>query len=274
MRIALYHRNISADAQQRLEELVSALEDKHVEVVRFDAAEEAIEKKWRDCQPIDFLLSIGGDGTLLSSVRLIDNSGIPVVGVNFGHLGFLTTVGQGGMQQFVEDLLAKRYTVEERTLLRVEDAVKPHFALNEVTLYRKEEVSLLRTNLYVDDEFVATYDGDGLIVATPTGSTAYSLSCGGPILTPNCGCFVITPIGAHTLTLRPMIVPDSAHIRLEPASGQGGFYMATDSTSVLISGSPIIRLSKENFTIRLVRMHRQSFFTAIHEKLAWGTGLR
>ena len=274
MRIALYHRNISADAQQRLEKLVSALEDKHVEVVRFDALEEDIEKRWRDSQPIDFLLSIGGDGTLLSSVRLIGSSGIPVVGVNFGHLGFLTTVGQGGMSRFVADLLAERYTIEERTLLRVEDADKPHFALNEVTLYRKEEVSLLRTNLYVNDEFVATYDGDGLIVATPTGSTAYSLSCGGPILTPNCGCFVITPIGAHTLTLRPMIVPDSAHIRLEPASGQKGFYMATDSTSVLISGSPIIRLSKENFTIRLVRMHRQSFFMAIHEKLAWGTGLR
>ena len=243
-------------------------------MVEFDALEEDVEQKWMHCQPIDFLLSIGGDGTLLSSVRLIGSSGIPVVGVNFGHLGFLTTVGQGGMSQFVADLLAERYTIEERTLLRVDNATKPHFALNEVTLYRKEEVSLLRTNLYVDDEFVATYDGDGLIVATPTGSTAYSLSCGGPILTPNSGCFVITPIGAHTLTLRPMIVPDSAKIRLEPVADQRGFYMATDSTSVLVSGSPQIRLAKENFSIRLVRMHKQSFFTAIHEKLAWGTGLR
>ncbi|MCQ2299293.1 MAG: NAD(+)/NADH kinase [Bacteroidales bacterium] len=274
MKIALYHRQIAADSQQHLDELIHILEEKGVETVEIDANSPSVEQQWKDCRPVDFLLSVGGDGTLLSSVHLIANSGVPVVGVNFGHLGFLTTVGRGNLAKFVDDLLEGNFTIEERALLHIEGTNMPPFALNEVSLHRREEVAMLRTNLYVDNEFVATYDGDGLIVATPTGSTAYSLSCGGPILTPDSGCFVITPIGVHTLTLRPMIVPDTARVRLEIAPGQPSFHVAIDSTTVIVPGSTKIELCKEDFTVRLVRMHEQSFFTAIHEKLSWGTGLR
>lgn len=288
MKIGLYTRNIEPEAQQQLQQLIDALQENHVAIESIASSSDvatpssALSLK---SNHYDFILSIGGDGTLLSSVHLIGNSGIPVVGVNFGHLGFLTTVNRTAVRQLVANLLEGHYAIEERSLLHVsltaQGASQPSpmasyalspYALNEVNLHRRENISLMRTNLFVDDEFVATYDGDGLIVATPTGSTAYSLSCGGPILTPNSGCFVITPIGAHTLTLRPIIVPDSAHIRLVPSDDE--FNLAMDSCSCLLPGNTEINLAREDFTIRLVRMNNQSFFTAIHEKLAWGTGLR
>lgn len=281
----------------------------------------------------DFLFSIGGDGTLLSSVHLIGSRNIPVLGINFGHLGFLTTAGRDDLGTLVSDLLSGRYTVEPRTLLHIETVncetvncekvnseltiqtggnrpnsqlkntgnrpqvtghrsqitknqqppsdhrsqITDHrlkdTALNEVTLHRLDDGTLLHTDLYVDDDFVATYSGDGLIVATPTGSTAYSLSCGGPILTPNSGCFVITPIGAHNLTLRPIIVPDSAKLRLvthqERASEPTHFNLSMDSRRLHLPCGTQINLSRETFTLSLVRLHGQSFFSAIHQKLGW-----
>ena len=248
----------------------------------------------------DFLFSIGGDGTLLSSVHLIGSRNIPVLGINFGHLGFLTTAGRDDLGTLVSDLLSGRYTVEPRTLLHIEtvncekvnseltiqtggnrpnsqfsilNSQLKDTALNEVTLHRLDDGTLLHTDLYVDDDFVATYSGDGLIVATPTGSTAYSLSCGGPILTPNSGCFVITPIGAHNLTLRPIIVPDSAKLRLvthqERASEPTHFNLSMDSRRLHLPCGTQINLSRETFTVSLVRLHGQSFFSAIHQKLGW-----
>lgn len=230
-----------------------------------------------DC-PLDFLLSIGGDGTLLSSVHLLAGRDIPVLGVNFGHLGFLTTAGRDNIDSLVSDLMAGRYTLEPRTLLNVtaDHADDRHstFALNEVYLHRFVDAPLLRTDLYVGDDFVATYAGDGLIVATPTGSTAYSLSCGGPILTPDSGCLVITPIGVHNLTLRPIIVPDSAILRLVTHAQQQQFYLGMDSRRQAMPYGTVVTLARQNFTVRLVRLGHQSFFSAIHQKLGWGGAYR
>ena len=225
-----------------------------------------------DC-PLDFLLSIGGDGTLLSSVHLLAGRDIPVLGVNFGHLGFLTTAGRDNIDSLVSDLMAGRYTLEPRTLLNVtaDHADDRHstFALNEVYLHRFVDAPLLRTDLYVGDDFVATYAGDGLIVATPTGSTAYSLSCGGPILTPDSHCFVITPNGTHNLTLRPIIVPESATLRLVTHEQNQCFSLGTDSRRQLMPCGTELTLTCEDFTLHLVRLHNQSFFTSIHQKLGW-----
>lgn len=265
MLLGLYKRHIDPQYQPQLTQLIDALHRRGISTV--DLSEGPIEA------PIDFLLSIGGDGTLLSSVHLIGDSGIPVIGVNFGHLGFLTTVGRGAAEQFVDDLQAGRFSIEERTLLHVDtfpSSIPVSFSLNEVCFHRPMEVSMLRANLFVDDEFVATYVGDGLIVATPTGSTAYNLSCGGPLLTPTSGCFVITPIGAHTLTLRPIIVPDTAHIRVELAQQQTQFCLDLDSSSFTMDACTQVNLTRENFKLRLVRMENQSFFTAMQEKLSWG----
>ena len=264
MKIALYVRHLEPSLRQQLLALIDRL---HASGVETDEVSETL--------PVgihyDFLLSIGGDGTLLSSVHLIGSRDIPVLGINFGHLGFLTTAGRDDIDTLVADILDGRYTLEPRTLLQVDAApiASSITALNEVCLHRLDDAPLLRTDLYVDNDFVATYAADGLIVATPTGSTAYSLSCGGPILTPNSGCFVITPIAAHNLTLRPIIVPDGARLRLVTHHNPQPFNLSADSQQLHLASGTEIQLSRASFTVRLVRLHRQTFFTAIHQKLGW-----
>lgn len=265
MKIALYARYLEESSRIHLLKLTDILNRNGVDT-------EEVTDKLPDTH-YDFLFTIGGDGTLLSSVHILAGRDIPVLGINFGHLGFLTTAGRYDIDTLVLDLLAGRFSIEPRTLLHA--AASDGFAttaLNEVSLRRYDEgplLSTLSTDLYVDDDFVATYSGDGLIIATPTGSTAYSLSCGGPILTPNSACFVITPIGAHNLTLRPIIVPDSAQLRLVTHPKQKYFNLGTDSRSQRLLCGTELQLSREPFTIQLVRLHNQSFFKAIHQKLGW-----
>ena len=271
MKIGLYTRYLSPAFSDELQQLAAALHRRNVTPLLQEGLREA-----------DFLFSIGGDGTLLSAVHLLAGKDIPVVGINFGHLGFLTTAGRDDFDLLVDDLLAGRYTVEPRTLLHVEvnrrsatasgakgSPTLTSSALNEVSLHRIDDTNLLRTDLYVGGDFVATYDGDGLLVATPTGSTAYSLSCGGPILTPDCGCFVITPIAVHNLSLRPIIVPDTATLRLVTAPGSN-LDLGIDSRHHTLPGGTEIILSREQFSVSLVRLRGQSFFSAIQQKLNWG----
>ncbi len=269
MRIALYYRHIDPADRQAFDTLVAALSYHHVETVTL-----------HDGDTVDgyhYLISIGGDGTLLNSVQFVRSSNPahfpPILGINFGHLGFLTTAGKDNIRSLVDDLVSERYTIEQRTLLQVEHpGVPTSYALNEVLVHRGETMSLLRTQLLVDNLYVATYSGDGLIVATPTGSTAYSLSCGGPILTPDSRCLAITPISAHTLTLRPIIIPDTAHLSLKvegPLSTLG-----IDSRRHTLTGHTTINLRLAPFTIQLIRTAGQNFFSAIRDKLMWGTEVR
>ncbi|MDY5969533.1 MAG: NAD(+)/NADH kinase [Bacteroidales bacterium] len=268
MKIGLYKRSIEEDYLPLWLRLIETLRTHHIEMVMLDG--------FIGNKDIDFVISVGGDGTLLSAVHAIGNRGVPVVGLNFGHLGFLTSAGRDHLENFAHDIIYGNYTIEERTLLNTRwissdiGEAQQSYALNEVYVHRTEHPSLLTTALFVDDEFVANYDADGLIVATPTGSTAYSLSCGGPILTPNSGCFVITPIAAHTLTLRPVIVSDEAHIRLVTKGRQHHFCMGIDSRSLTLPNESEIFIQRAPFAVRLVRMHGQNFYTAIHEKLSWG----
>ena len=266
MKIALYTRKIDDQLEPYLCRLKELLVSNGIEVVMVtgDPLSGAI----------DFVFSIGGDGTLLSAVHLIGDMRIPVIGINFGHLGFLTTAGKEDIDGLVEDLMAGHYTIEERTLLHTDFVVhsgdKPtsQIALNEVVLHRTESTSLLRTDLFVDDRFVSTYAGDGLIVATPTGSTAYSLSCGGPILTPDSGCFVITPIAAHSLTLRPIIVSDTSKITLISKQVGSRSMLSLDSATAFVEGGEPIQIERAGYKIPLVRLNKHNFFTALHEKLA------
>lgn len=273
MKVALYLRNIADADKPSLQQLTNALQARGIDAVTVSEGDTV--------DSFDYLFSIGGDGTLLSSVQFVRSSNPanfpPVLGINFGHLGFLTTVGRENLDGMVDDLLAGRFSLEKRTLLQVEtgdDA--PHYALNEVFVHRSEGSSLLRTVVYVDGLYVATYAGDGVIVATPTGSTAYSLSCGGPILTPDSGCFVITPIGAHTLTLRPIIVPDTARLSLLTAAGNTSdtITLGMDSRRSTIAPGDGVTLARAPFSISLIRMNTQNFFSAIRDKLMWGTEVR
>ena len=271
MKIALYNRHLEAADAASLDSLIQSLRSHGIEICRLAEGDSI-----KGC---DFLFSVGGDGTLLSSVQLLthlDNqsarqSHIPILGINFGHLGFLTTVGRDHLDRLADNILNGHYTLEQRTLLQGEYCGTPFLSLNEVFLHRCEEASLLRTEVCVDNHYVATYAGDGIIVATPTGSTAYSLSCGGPILTPDSRCLLITPISAHTLTLRPIIVPDTATVTLHVCDD---CFLGRDSQRSTLAGGTDITLRCAPFTISLVRMGDQDFFSAIRDKLMWGTEIR
>lgn len=244
-----------------------------------------VVSNWNPSTSIDMMVSIGGDGTLLSAVHLIGGAAIPVVGINFGHLGFLTTAGRDDIDKLALCLNEGRYSIEHRTMLEVDvevgtrldthgSEVAPEFrnlfALNEVYLHRLDKFPLLHTEVQVDGEQVATYAADGLIIATPTGSTAYSLSCGGPILAPGSGSIVLTPIAAHTLTQRPVILSDGVRLRLRDEEADVCYTLGVDSFVGTLAPDSVIDIRKASFQTHLVRIEHQNFFSAIRDKLMWG----
>jgi NAD+ kinase len=227
---------------------------------------------------VDFLFSIGGDGTLLDTITLVGDSGIPVIGINTGRLGFLSGIPKEEIVPALEDIIAQKFTLDERTLLRLEspDALFGEFsyALNDFTLYRSSPNSLLTIKMFIDDEFLNTYWADGLIIATPTGSTAYSMSCNGPILMPHSANFVVTPIASHNLSVRPIVIPDSSVIRVIIESRNTGCHVGLDSRTRVLEVPQEFILRKENFKISLLRLPGRNFFETIRAKLKWGLDIR
>ena len=228
---------------------------------------------------VDLLISFGGDGTLLDTVTMIKNSDIPVLGVNAGRLGFLANINQDDILLAVKALKDKDFKLDQRSLLQVENKNLnayhiSNFALNEVTVHKKDSSSMLKIDASLDNEYLNTYWSDGLIVATPTGSTAYSLSCGGPIITPGSNNFVITPISPHNLNLRPMVVGDDVSIRLEAESRESQFLVTMDSRSVSLSNNECILIKKADFSIKLVELPDHNFFKTVRNKLFWGKDSR
>ena len=286
MKIGIFGKKYDEAHTCHLQLLVATLEEKGVDIIvpesyyalidsciQFTRKPYVVEGDYLRRNDVDYLFSIGGDGTLLASVRLVAEVGIPVLGLNFGHLGFLTTVTPSDIQGFVDMFLQQQYTIETHSLMHVEvvqgGASNHSYVMNEVAIHRHHNSSMLYTNVYINDEVLATYNGDGLIVATPTGSTAYSLSCGGPVLAPSSQCFVVTPVAVHNLTLRPIVVPDTSRIRLVTANA-AEMYLGRDSNSQLMSSQCEIILSNEDFSAKLIRMKNKSFYSAIREKLMWG----
>ncbi|HTF04076.1 MAG TPA: NAD kinase [Bacteroidia bacterium] len=227
----------------------------------------------------DFLLSIGGDGTILETIAFIRNSGIPVVGINTGRLGFLAgvTVEQAA-ESVIENLAARKYSLDKRTLLRLDTESNlfgdVNFAMNELTVQRKDSSAMMTIHAWVNGEFLNSYWADGLIVATPTGSTAYSLSCGGPLMIPDAKSFVITPLSPHNLNVRPLIVPEESEILLK-VEGRSPQYLASlDARTKTFAEAEELRIRKGDFKISLVRFDNQHFFDVIREKLMWGVDKR
>ncbi|MBK9290934.1 MAG: NAD kinase [Bacteroidetes bacterium] len=209
------------------------------------------------------LLSIGGDGTLLDTLPLVRNSGIPILGINTGRLGFLSSVSRQDIDHAMDALVSGRFGIQERSLIQL---IQPaalfgdiNYALNEATVFRKEATSLIVIQLYVNETFVNSYWADGLIVATPTGSTAYSLSAGGPILTPDSGNFVITPIATHNLSVRPIVIPDSSTIRLKVVGRHTQFTLSMDSRLAVVDQSHELVFQKAPFNIRLIETEGKDF---------------
>ena len=225
-------------------------------------------------EEIEFIISLGGDGTLLDTVTLVREKDISIMGINFGRLGFLASIGQDEIKTAVQAIAKRSFIVDKRTMIHL-DADLPLFgnvpyALNEFAIHKRDTAAMIKIHTYLNGEFLNTYWADGLIVATPTGSTGYSLSCGGPIVFPESGSFVITPVAPHNLNVRPIIVPDDNVISFEVESRSENIICAMDSRREIVGKNVSLAVKKENFSISLLRLSENSFLQTIHNKLTWG----
>jgi len=228
---------------------------------------------------IAFMLSLGGDGTMLSAVSLLRNSEIPVTGINLGRLGFLASINKENIEPALKALINKEYTIQKRTLLSVDAEGRElfegdSFALNDITVLKRGSSAMITVSVYLNEELLNAYWADGIIFATPTGSTAYSLSCGGPIILPGSGNFLITPISPHNLNVRPMVISDSDVLTVVIESRSANFLLSCDSRTIDLPTSIKLRISKANFHINLIRLKNESFFSTLRQKLLWGLDTR
>ncbi|MFM7021608.1 MAG: NAD kinase [Flavobacteriales bacterium] len=230
-----------------------------------------------EIKDIDFLCSLGGDGTILESLLLVQ-TGTPIIGINTGRLGFLSSITSPDTLSSIESILNGDYFIDERSLVKVnagEDIFgKTNFALNEITIHKKDSSSMIIVHTYIDEEYLASYWADGLIISTPTGSTGYSLSCNGPIVMPQSGVFIITPIAPHNLNVRPLIIPNTKKIRLTMEGRGGEFLISLDSRNYSIDEKTELIIEKEEFKANIVRIKGHSFANTLRNKLSWGLDTR
>ncbi len=229
-------------------------------------------------EPVNFLLSIGGDGTLLDTITAVGDSKLPIVGLNTGRMGFLAYNAKDEISSMLDKLQNGEYKLQRRSLLCAETKGNLfgdfNFALNELTIHKKDSSSMMTVNTYIDGECLNSYWSDGLIIATPTGSTAYSLSCGGPIVLPGSKNFIINPIAPHNLTARPVVIPDNVKIKLKVEGRDPEFLATLDSRTVTISNSSEIHVKKAPFYINLVQFESQNFLNTLRKKMHWGNDVR
>lgn len=227
---------------------------------------------------IDYVIVLGGDGTMLSAVTLIRDAGVPMLGLNLGRLGFLANIAKTGIQAAIHKLSLGQYRVETRSMLYLESHPALFgdmpFALNDCTLLKRDTSSMITVHMFLNGDHLNTYWADGIIIATPTGSTGYSLSCGGPIIFPDSANFVITPVAPHNLNVRPIVISDDGVLSFEVEGRADNFICTMDSRFELITAQHQLAVRKNNFSVRLILLEDDSFLKTIREKLAWGSDLR
>lgn len=227
-------------------------------------------------ESFDLLVSVGGDGTILRAITFVKNIDIPIIGINTGRLGFLATVSVNQIESAFKNIIEGKYRISERSLLSVEtspenkDVSSLNFALNEVAVSRKNTTSMINVETFLDDEYLTTYWSDGLIISTPTGSTGYSLSCGGPVITPGTNTFVLTPIAPHNLSARPLAIPDSTVIQLKVDGRENSHLISLDSRIATLENGTIITIKKADFKIKMIDLLDESFLVTLRKKLLWG----
>lgn len=291
MKAAIYSRIMEEDQREKLQILFDELEKQKITPVIFDQFYEQIKSNIRFppdttvfsvsedlTAEIEFIISLGGDGTLLDTVTLVRDKNISIMGINFGRLGFLASIGQDEVKTALQAIARRTFVTDKRTLLHL-DADLPLFgnvpyALNEFSLHKRDTASMIKIHTYLNGEFLNTYWADGVILATPTGSTGYSLSCGGPIVFPDAGSFVITPVAPHNLNVRPLIVPDDNIISFEVESRSDNIICSLDSRREIVGKNVSLAVRKESFSISLIRLSENSFLQTLHNKLTWGLDKR
>lgn len=293
MKVGIYGQFYHEGSGKYIQELLEVLHKENIEVVIEEHFLELIKQsniisEKYSCfstfeeldNSYDFFFSIGGDGTILKTVTYIRDLGIPIVGINTGRLGFLATINKSGIKEAIASILQKKYSIIERTLLSVETSPKnaeigeTSFALNEVTIGRKNSNAMLTVNVWLDGEYLNAYWADGLIVATPTGATGYSLSCGGPIISPKTNALVITPIAAHNLNVRPLVIPDDTVMTMKVSGRDNTYLLSMDSRIASFDDETKITIKKAPFKISLVLLEEGSFIKTLRKKMLWGEDKR
>jgi NAD+ kinase len=291
MRIAIYSRKINKQNAHHFVELFLVLKKFNCTIILEEQLKVQLEKKIGGTHliesfnshtdfhsGIDLAISMGGDGTFIQTVKFIRNSGVPILGINTGRLGFLANINAENIEQTLQLFYDKKYEFQKRSLLRVEteDDIfgDDNFALNELTLHKKDTASMITVHANLDGKYLNSYWADGLIVGTPTGSTAYSLSCGGPIITPGCQVHILTPIAPHNLNVRPMVVPDHLPISLSVEGRERSYLISLDSNSKNIPQGAEIIVKKAEFMINVVKFEDNNFLDTIRNKMLWGMDKR
>lgn len=290
MRIAIYGRPSQNNQCDEAKKIFAQLDALGIEYIIHQTYYESLQKHitfGRDIityyyelaeKSVDYLISIGGDGTLLESLPYVVKSGIPILGINTGKLGFLSLVPKDDIEPAITALKEKKFTIQSRTLLNLttSDSIfgKNNYALNEVCVQRKDTSTMITIYTYINGEFLNSYWADGLIIASPTGSTAYSLSCSGPVLLPEDSSFIITPIAPHNLNVRPVVIPDSCVITLKVEGRTLTYLVSLDSRSVAVNNNMELTICKESFGVKLIQLPDYSFAKTLRTKLNWGKDLR
>lgn len=287
MNIALFGKSYSEDQLPYLQRLIDELSIRNVGIVfykpYFSRLENSItipgnftffESHEELSQKADMLFSIGGDGTLLDTIPFVRDSGVPILGINLGRMGFLSSVSKDEIKEAVESVLNSDYDLDKRALLSLESPEgifgELNYALNDLTINRNNTTSLIVVHVYVDGLFLNSYWGDGLIVSTPTGSTAYALAAGGPILSPGSQNIIIAPIASHNLTVRPIVIQDSSEIKIRIEGREEKYLLTMDSRQSAINKKDELVITRCKFEINLVQMRNKDFYSTVREKLLWG----
>lgn len=227
---------------------------------------------------IDLTLSLGGDGTFIKTVGFIRDSGVPIIGINTGRLGFLANISKDQIKVALDQFRDKKFEYQKRSLLRIQTEEnlfgEDNFALNEVTIQKRDTASMITVHASLDNKYLNSYWADGLIVSTPTGSTAYSLSCGGPIITPGCQVHILTPIAPHNLNVRPVVVPDHMPIKLSIEGRERRYLISLDGNSKNIRQGEEVLITKAEFMINVVKFEDNNFLDTIRNKMLWGIDKR
>ena len=293
MKVAIFGQYYQNDTRPIIRDIIVFFEANQVEMViekDFLAnlyKEDIVQKEYKTFSKhtdldssFDILISIGGDGTILRAATFVRDLGIPILGVNAGRLGFLAKVQKENIETFLQIVLEKKYSISERTLLGLTAAPlnseisNLNFAMNEVTVSRKDTTSMITIETYLNGEYLNSYWADGLIISTPTGSTGYSLSCGGPVLTPDVKSLVITPIAPHNLNARPLVITDDTEIELHVSGREENYLVSLDSRTTSISNNTVLKIKKTPFVIKMVEIPNETFLKTLRNKLLWGQDKR
>ncbi len=292
MKVAIYSRVLESTQQKDVQIFFDELDKEHIVPVVFEPFLKEINTYLSlpsstesfashvDLVPeeIDFVISLGGDGTLLDTVTLVRDKNIPVVGINFGRLGFLASIGRDEMMAAVKALARRSYIIDRRTLIHLDSNIPLFndvpYALNEFAIHKRDTAPMIKIHTYLNGELLNTYWADGLILATPTGSTGYSLSCAGPVVFPDACSLVLTPIAPHNLNVRPIVIPDNTIISFEVESRSDDIICALDSRREIVDKNVLLAVRKENFTLNLVRLNENNFLQTLRNKLSWGLDKR